>query len=135
MNQSIFKSILLCLGLFLTVFTFCSFTGPDNPGQKQQPQDQVQPRGGGPYDYFIHATADDEYVEMTIPDGCWFTMTDWDHYMVDGTTVRIDIGANTGEQWREFNLTFSSNGMGMGRLLRIGQDGTQYPYVNGDDKG
>lgn len=135
MRQNIFKSTILCLGLFLTALTLCSFTGSDSPEKEQKPLPEQQTRGGGSYDYYIHAAASDEYVEMTIPDGCWFTMSMWDRYTVDGTTVRIDIGANPNEQWREFYLTFSSNCMGMDRTLLIGQDGTQYPYINGDDKG
>ena len=135
MKQNIFKSTLLCLGLFLMAFTFCSFTGPNRPEQKQQPQDQIQTRGGGEYDYFTHVAADATYAVLPVPliEGC--TLSSWESYTIEDQEVRFQINPNTNEYPREFDIIFSSSCLGMDRIFRVAQDGTQYPYVNGDDKG
>lgn len=132
MKQNIFKPTLMCLGLLLMAFTLCSFTDPNEPEQKSQPQDQIQARGGGEYDYFTHVTADATYAVLPVPliEGC--TLSSWESYTVEDQEVRFQINANTNEYPREFDIIFSSSCLGMDRVFRVAQDGTEYPYENGD---
>ena len=62
MKHNILKRAAGIMVLFAVAFAISSFTVvPQTTGK---PQDAQQTRGGGPYDYFIHATAEDTYVQF-----------------------------------------------------------------------
>lgn len=125
MKHNILKRAAGILALCALAFAISSFATA--PSVAEKPQDMQQTRGGGPYDYFIHATAEDTYVQFELAEGCWITVQDHE-YTVDGGMVRIIIGANNNTYPREISITFSSDCMGMDRVLLVGQDGTEEPY-------
>ncbi len=125
MKHNILKRAAGIMVLFAVAFAISSFTVvPQTTGKAQDAQ---QTRGGGPYDYFIHATAEDTYVQFELAEGCWITVQDYE-YTFEGGVVRIIIGANNNPYPREISITFSSDCMGMDRVLLVGQDGTEEPY-------
>lgn len=125
MKHSIFKRAAGILVLFAVALAISSFTAAPQTAGKTQDLQQV--RGGGPYDYFIHAAAEDTYVSLELADGCSITVQDY-HYYREGEVIRIVIGANDSPSPREIRITFSSDCMGMDRVLLVGQDGTEHPY-------
>lgn len=125
MKHSILKRAAGILVLFAVAFTISSFTmAPQFAGKAQ---DLQQSRGGGPYDYFIHASAEDTYVQFELAEGCCITVQGYE-YVKEAEMVRIIIGANNNPYPREISITFSSDCMGMDRVLLVGQDGTENPY-------
>ena len=62
-----------------------------------------------------------------LAEGCWITVQDYE-YTFEGGMVRIIIGANNNPYPRGNQHHFSSDCMGMDRVLLVGQDGTEEPY-------